>query len=123
MLYRGPTLASAAPRSNWNCLARTVSGIWRVKRPHIGAMVVGGWTSRTWPRTRYEMSSVKELNMAIKLVSHASAVLSVIACISLISDAGSAELPLPWQHKDIGTVTVAGSASAADGVITLKGTL
>jgi len=47
----------------------------------------------------------------------------MIACISLIPHADSSELPLPWQHKDIGTVTVTGSASAADGVITLKGTL
>src|SRR5438445_543061 len=59
----------------------------------------------------------------MKRYSPAPPVVSLIACISLIPHADASELPPPWQHKDIGAVTVAGSASAADGVVTLKGTL
>jgi hypothetical protein len=47
----------------------------------------------------------------------------MIGCIWLAPNLASAELPSRWQHKDIGTVTVQGSANAADGVVTLKGTL
>ena len=49
--------------------------------------------------------------------------LLVVATISQIRAADSPALPSPWKHQDIGAVTVAGSAGAADGVFTLKGTL
>src|SRR4051812_28530079 len=58
--------------------------------------------------------------MAVKL---SFAVLGVVAFISMLGTAGSAELPESWQHQDIGKVTVTGSASAVDGVFTLKGSL
>ena len=45
------------------------------------------------------------------------------ACVVLARAAAAADLPAPWQHQDIGAVTVAGRASAADGVFTLQGTL
>ena len=49
--------------------------------------------------------------------------LLIVATISQIRAADSPALPSPWKHQDIGAVTVAGSAGAADGVFTLKGTL
>jgi len=71
-----------------------------------------------------ESSSVKELQeMETKPYSTLSAACSVIASIWLIPNLASAELPSPWKHKDIGSVTLAGSAGAAAGVYTLKGTL
>jgi regulation of enolase protein 1 (concanavalin A-like superfamily) len=51
---------------------------------------------------------------------------TVYACLVLSLLArhiAAADLPAPWQHQDIGPVTVAGSASAADKVFTLQGTL
>jgi hypothetical protein len=61
--------------------------------------------------------------MRMTLQSLAPVVLSVITYIALTPPADSAELPLPWQHQDIGIVTVPGGAAATDGVVTLKGTL
>jgi hypothetical protein len=61
--------------------------------------------------------------MGRNLYSLPPAVVFFLTCISLVPHAESSDLPLPWQHKDIGAVTVTGSASAADGAITLKGTL
>jgi len=46
-----------------------------------------------------------------------------VASIPLVRAADSPALPSPWQHQDIGAVQVAGSATAAEGVFTLKGTL
>ncbi len=43
--------------------------------------------------------------------------------IAMNRAANAAELPSPWKHQDIGAVTVAGSATASNGVFTLKGTL
>ncbi len=45
------------------------------------------------------------------------------AVASLLAAADSPALPPPWQHQDVGAVSVAGSASAAGAVFTLKGTL
>ena len=59
----------------------------------------------------------------MKLYSLAPALLSIIVSSSLIRAVDSPDLPAPWQHQDIGAVTVAGSASAADGIFKLKGTL
>jgi regulation of enolase protein 1 (concanavalin A-like superfamily) len=59
----------------------------------------------------------------MKLESLASAVLSIIVSIPFVQGADSPDLPSPWQHQDIGDVTVAGNASAADGIFKLKGTL
>jgi len=61
--------------------------------------------------------------MNTKSSSVAPAVLSFLTCSLLIARANSSELPSPWKHGDIGAVTVAGDAGAADGVLTLKGTL
>jgi hypothetical protein len=52
----------------------------------------------------------------------------VAAAVSIASvlfnySADAADLPAPWQHQDIGAVAVAGSASAADTVFTVQGTL
>ncbi len=59
----------------------------------------------------------------MKLRYHTPSLVGIIASISLVCAADSPDLPAPWQNRDIGAVTVAGSASAADGVFTLKGTL
>jgi len=52
---------------------------------------------------------------------------SVFATIApsllVVGFAGSADLPSPWKHQDIGAVTVPGDAGVGDDVITLKGTL
>ena len=75
---------------------------------------------------RYEALDIErnpKASICMKLHSLAPALLSIIACISLVPHADSSDLPSPWQHQDIGTVTIAGSASAADGVVTLRGTL
>src|SRR4051794_18419130 len=69
------------------------------------------------------MPSVKESKMALKPCLLSSGFLCLIACISLNSNADSTELPSPWQHQDIGTVTVTGTATAAGDAFTLKGTL
>jgi hypothetical protein len=61
--------------------------------------------------------------MAANLNRFATAVVSFITCATHAPCANPAELASPWQHKDIGAVTVAGGASASDGVVTLKGTL
>jgi hypothetical protein len=61
--------------------------------------------------------------MGMKLHSIASAVGLVLGCVFLIRQAQSADLPSPWQHKDIGAVTVAGSANTSDGAFRLQGTL
>jgi len=50
-------------------------------------------------------------------------IIGLIAFSLAVPLATSADLPSPWQHKDVGAVTVAGSANSAGGVITLKGTL
>jgi hypothetical protein len=61
--------------------------------------------------------------MSFKRHLPASAFIVVVACVSLNSNADSAELPSPWRHQDIGNVTVTGSATAVGDVFTLKGTL
>ena len=58
----------------------------------------------------------------MKLHSLASA-LVVLGLIVPVRAADAPALPSPWQHQDIGAVTLAGSASAAGDVFTLKGTL
>lgn len=52
-----------------------------------------------------------------------AAILGLSVAVVLVRAADSATLPAPWQHQDIGAVSVAGSANAAAGVFTLKGTL
>ncbi len=55
---------------------------------------------------------------------HSLALALIVAfSITLVRAADSPALPSPWQHQDIGAVTVAGSASATDDVFILKGTL
>lgn len=49
--------------------------------------------------------------------------LLVFAAIALVHAADSPALPSPWQHQDIGAVTVAGSAVATGDAFTLAGTL
>ena len=49
--------------------------------------------------------------------------LGLVATFSMSRAAETSGLPPPWQHQDVGAVTVAGSASAAKGVFTLSGTL
>lgn len=39
------------------------------------------------------------------------------------ADSSAAALPSPWKHQDVGTVPLAGNASAAGGVYTLRGAL
>lgn len=46
-----------------------------------------------------------------------------IGGIVFVRAAHAADLPNSWQHQDIGAVSVPGSASAANGVFTLQGTL
>jgi regulation of enolase protein 1 (concanavalin A-like superfamily) len=46
-----------------------------------------------------------------------------LTCVVLSSTAAADDLPSPWQHQDIGAVTVPGTARAAEGVFTLQGTL
>lgn len=46
-----------------------------------------------------------------------------IAAAFFVRVAAAADLPAPWQHQDIGAVTVVGTAGAAEGVFTLQGTL
>jgi regulation of enolase protein 1 (concanavalin A-like superfamily) len=46
-----------------------------------------------------------------------------LAFALLAREATAADLPPPWQHQDIGPVTVPGAARATDGVFTLQGTL
>lgn len=52
-------------------------------------------------------------------------ILSATVTIALgrAAESPTAALPSPWQHQDIGAAPLAGSASAAKGVFTLKGTL
>ncbi|MDZ4849773.1 MAG: hypothetical protein SGI77_10790 [Pirellulaceae bacterium] len=52
-----------------------------------------------------------------------SVALVVLSFVNHLDAAEAPSLPGPWQHQDIGAVTVAGSASEAAGVFTLKGTL
>src|SRR5262245_61052149 len=61
--------------------------------------------------------------MYLKWYAPTPVVLSFVACIWFVQSVHSAELSLPWQHKDIGAVTVAGDASEVGDVFTLKGTL
>lgn len=63
--------------------------------------------------------------IAFPLVKHYSIafILIVAVPVALLRAADAPALPTPWQHQDIGAVTVAGSASAAGDVFTLKGTL
>ncbi len=49
--------------------------------------------------------------------------ISLLTGILTVRAADPPKLPSPWQHQDIGNVTVPGEASFADGVFTLKGTL
>jgi hypothetical protein len=49
--------------------------------------------------------------------------LFAIVSFAPVRAADSPALPAPWQHQDIGAVTLAGSATAAGDVLTLKGTL
>ena len=54
-----------------------------------------------------------------------SLVFSLLFAIStvLVHAADAPPLPSPWQHQDIGAVTLARSASATEGGFTLKGSL
>ena len=56
-------------------------------------------------------------------ISIPTVALVVLFFVNHADAAESPKLSSPWQHQDIGAVTVAGSASEAAGVITLKGTL
>jgi len=59
----------------------------------------------------------------MKRFATASALLGVIGSVGLAVAADLSSLPSPWQHQDIGAVEVKGSASEANGVFTLQGTL
>ncbi len=52
-----------------------------------------------------------------------SVALVVLSFVNHLDAAEVPSLPGPWQHQDIGAVTVAGSASESEGIFTLKGTL
>ena len=58
----------------------------------------------------------------MKLHSLAS-ILIVLSPITLLYAGDPPPLPLPWQHQDIGAVTVGGGAVAEGDVFTLKGSL
>ena len=59
----------------------------------------------------------------MKLFFLASASLGLAASFPSLRAAESSALPPPWQHQDIGAVTVAGAASVTKGVFSLSGTL
>lgn len=59
----------------------------------------------------------------MKLSFLASGFLGLVAMFPVSRAAEASVLPPPWQHQDIGAITVAGTASVTKGVFTVSGTL
>ena len=59
----------------------------------------------------------------MKLRCDAAILLTIVGLCGRAGALDQTAVTSPWHYQDIGAVTVAGGASVADGVITLKGTL
>lgn len=60
----------------------------------------------------------RSLRSAVLLLS-----VTVAFALGRAAEPAEAALPSPWKHQDVGAVPLPGTASAADGVFTLRGAL